>query len=160
LVLLIGPSGAGKSTFAETHFKPTEIVSSDDMRAMLSDDAGDQSASSEAFAIVAMLVKGRLRRRLVTVVDATNLHAPARLGYRRAASRYGIPTIAIAFDLPVSVYHERNATRPDRIVGELVVEDQARRMAHVLARLKDENYAAVYVIGEVDLASNVTVERA
>ena len=97
LVLLIGPSGAGKSTFAAAHLKQTEIVSSDDLRAMLTDDAGEQEASSDAFKIVGLLVNGRLRRKRMTVVDATNLHGPGRLGYRRVASRYGIPTIAIAF---------------------------------------------------------------
>ena len=29
LVVLVGPSGSGKSTFARTHFKSTEIISSD-----------------------------------------------------------------------------------------------------------------------------------
>jgi len=32
LVLLVGASGTGKSTFAEKHFKPTEVVSSDRAR--------------------------------------------------------------------------------------------------------------------------------
>jgi protein phosphatase len=37
-VVLVGPSGSGKSTFARTHFKPTEVVSSDQCRALVSDD--------------------------------------------------------------------------------------------------------------------------
>ena len=35
LVLLIGPSGSGKSTFARTHFKPTEVLSSDFCRGLV-----------------------------------------------------------------------------------------------------------------------------
>ena len=38
LVVLIGPSGCGKSTFARKHFKPTEVMSSDAFRALVSDD--------------------------------------------------------------------------------------------------------------------------
>ena len=39
LVVLIGATGAGKSTFASRWFRPTEVVSSDTCRAMVSDDA-------------------------------------------------------------------------------------------------------------------------
>jgi serine kinase of HPr protein (carbohydrate metabolism regulator) len=38
LVVLIGPSGSGKSTFARKHFRPTEVLSSDACRGMVSDD--------------------------------------------------------------------------------------------------------------------------
>jgi len=44
LVLLVGPSGCGKSSFARKHFLPTEVVSSDFCRALVSDDENDQSA--------------------------------------------------------------------------------------------------------------------
>jgi predicted kinase len=155
LVLLVGPSGAGKSTFAAAHFGPTQIVSSDAIRASLSDDAGDQGASAEAFQILAIVVNGRLRRRLTTVVDATNLRAANRKRLRRLAARYGVPSVAIAFDLPLSVYRERNARRPDRLVEDFVVDDQATRMADTLAELPEEGYFAVYVVG----TDPVTVAR-
>ena len=41
LIVLIGPSGCGKSTFARDHFLPTEVVSSDFCRALVSDDEND-----------------------------------------------------------------------------------------------------------------------
>jgi ABC-type phosphate transport system ATPase subunit len=46
LVVLIGPSGCGKSTFARKHFKPTEVMSSDGFRALVSDDENDQSSTA------------------------------------------------------------------------------------------------------------------
>jgi len=49
LVILIGPSGSGKSTFARKHFLPTEILSSDACRGMLSNDENDQTVTAEAF---------------------------------------------------------------------------------------------------------------
>ncbi len=42
LVVLVGPSGAGKTTFAR-HFKPTEVLSSDFCRGLVSDDENDQA---------------------------------------------------------------------------------------------------------------------
>ena len=38
LVVLIGASGSGKSTFAQIYFLPTEVLSSDFFRALVSDD--------------------------------------------------------------------------------------------------------------------------
>lgn len=39
MMVLIGASGAGKSPFAMRHFAPTEILSSDAMRAAVAVDA-------------------------------------------------------------------------------------------------------------------------
>ena len=47
LVLLIGASGSGKSTFARKHFKPTEVVSSDVCRGIVSDDENDQAVTPQ-----------------------------------------------------------------------------------------------------------------
>ena len=49
LVVLIGPSGSGKSTFARRHFKPTEVLSSDFCRGLVSDDENCQAATGDAF---------------------------------------------------------------------------------------------------------------
>src|SRR5215470_19378042 len=52
LVVLIGASGSGKSTFARAHFRPTEVISSDFCRALVSDDENDLSATDDAFDIL------------------------------------------------------------------------------------------------------------
>ena len=49
LVLLIGVSGSGKSYFAARHFRPSQVVSSDHCRLVVSDDENDQGATGDAF---------------------------------------------------------------------------------------------------------------
>ena len=151
-MLLVGPAGAGKSTFAAAHFRPVEIVSSDNLRGLLSNDPADQSASAEAFRILALLVEGRLKRRLTTVVEATSLRAANRARYRAIAARHGIPVIAIAFDLAEPTYHGRNRSRPNRVVEAEVIDRQVELMQHALAALPREGYSALYVIGDGDAA--------
>ena len=48
LVVLIGPSGCGKSTFARKHFKPTEVLSSDFCRGLVSDDENNYAYPVDA----------------------------------------------------------------------------------------------------------------
>ena len=43
LVVMVGASGCGKSTFARRHFRPTEVLSSDACRGMVSDDENNQA---------------------------------------------------------------------------------------------------------------------
>jgi protein phosphatase len=159
LVLLIGPAGAGKSTFARAHFAQFEVVSSDHMRQLVSNDPADQGASAEAFRVLALLINGRLKRRLMTVVDATSLRAANRRRYRQLAARYGVPVVAIAFDLAPRTYHARNRGRDGRVVEDEVVDSQVDMMAAALAALPREGYAAVHVLREADRVEDVVLER-
>lgn len=159
LVLLIGPSGAGKSTFAQVHFSATEVISSDNLRAMLADDPADQGASAEAFDLLGSIATGRLRRRLTTVVDATNLRAASRRRFRRLADRHGVPTVAIVFAFEPRFYLAHNTLRDGRTVETGVVAAQAARMPAALAALPAEGYAALYVLREPELATSVSVQR-
>src|SRR6185503_4222294 len=78
LVVLVGPSGSGKSSFARKHFRPTEIVSSDVCRGLVSDDENDQSATKPAFEVLHTIVEKRLQRERLTVVDATSVRREDR----------------------------------------------------------------------------------
>lgn len=71
VVALIGVSGSGKSTFARKHFKPTEVISSDFCRALVSDDENDQSATNDAFDVLYYIAGKRLEAGRLTVIDAT-----------------------------------------------------------------------------------------
>jgi protein phosphatase len=149
LVLLIGASGSGKSTFARKHFKSTEIVSSDALRAVVSDDEADQSASGDAFQLLRLITTKRLRRGKLTVIDATNVQAKARKSLLALAS-----AIAIVFDLPLETCLARNRSRPGRQIGPEVVEKQVADLASSLPKLTKEGFERVYVLhNEEDIDS-------
>ena len=137
LVVLIGPSGCGKSTFARKHFKPTEVMSSDGFRALVSDDENDQSSTDDAFAALHFVAARRLARAKLTVVDATNVQPEARKPLVALAREYHVLPVAIVFDLPERVCHERNR-RPDRDFGPHVIRNQRSQLHRSLRGLGRE----------------------
>ena len=114
LVVLIGASGSGKSTFAARHFQPAEVLSSDTFRLMVSDDENDQSATPDAFDVLHYIVGTRLRRGLLTVVDATNVQQAARASLIKLAKSPDVLVHANVLDVPESVPIHRHKQPPDR----------------------------------------------
>src|SRR3954464_2916180 len=78
LVVLVGVSGSGKSSFAARHFLPTEVLSSDFCRALVSAHENDQAATAAASAALHHVAGRRLAAGRFTVVDATNVQPEAR----------------------------------------------------------------------------------
>ena len=132
LVVLIGASGAGKSTFARRHFKPTETLTSDFCRALVSDNENDQSATSDAFAVLHFIAGKRLARGLLTVVDATNVQPEGRASLVELARAHYVLPVAIVFDLPLQILEERSRTRTDRDVGGHVLRNQRSQLRRSL----------------------------
>lgn len=143
LVVLIGVAGCGKSTFASRHWRETEVVSSDHCRALVADDPGDQGASADAFAVLHLIVEARLRRGLLTVVDATNVTAGARRRPLALARGRGTPPVAIVFDLPLDVCLRRNAGRSRRVDEDVVAQQYADLRAS-LPQLADEGFHTIH----------------
>ena len=100
LVVLIGPSGSGKSTFARRHFLPSEVLSSDYCRGLVSDDENNQAATKDAFEVLQFIASKRLARGHLTVVDATNVQPEARAPLVHLARQFHCLPVAIVFDLP------------------------------------------------------------
>lgn len=151
LVLLIGPAASGKSTYAARSFRPSAVLSSDALRAAVSDDPADQSASADAFRALHLLAQARLRRGLLTVVDATNLETSSRAPLLALARRFGRPAVALVFDTPLEVCLERNERRIDRRVPEAVVRRHFARSARTLAALQGEGYALIHRVNGVEV---------
>ncbi|MDR0441113.1 MAG: polynucleotide kinase-phosphatase [Candidatus Accumulibacter sp.] len=151
VVALIGASGSGKSTFAGKHFKPTEILSSDFFRGMVSDDENDQSVSKDAFEALYYLADKRLGLGRLTVIDATNVQKEARQGVLRLSRERDCHAVAIVLDMPESLCLERNQARPDRNFGNHVVKNQTAQLRRSLKGLEKEGFRFVYVLrGEAE----------
>lgn len=140
LVVLIGATGSGKSSFARKHFKPTEIISSDTCRGMVSDDENNQAASADAFALARYITSLRLKNGLLTVIDATNVQEEARRDWVKLAKEYHCLPVAIILNMPEKVCAARNALRPDRNFGAHVIPQHISQLKRSFKKLKYEGF--------------------
>ncbi|MFF2210349.1 polynucleotide kinase-phosphatase [Streptomyces antibioticus] len=163
LVVLIGASGSGKSTFARRHFKPTEVISSDFCRGLVSDDENDQSATRDAFDVLHYIAGKRLAAGRRTVVDATSVQSDARRKLVELAREHDVLPIAIVLDVPEEVCAERNAARTDRAdMPRRVIQRHIRELRRSLRHLEREGFRKVHVlrgVADVDGATVVTEKR-
>jgi protein phosphatase len=159
LAVLIGTSGSGKSTFAARHFKPTEIVSSDRARGLVDDDENSHDATDDAFRLVHFIAETRLKRRRLTVIDATNVRREDRARLVHLAKSNHALAVAIVINPGEDVAHARNALRPDRQFGPHVVRNQMRSLKSGVRRLDTEGFRYVYELRSEAEVDEVTIER-
>jgi protein phosphatase len=158
-VVLIGLSGSGKSTFARKHFKPTEILSSDYCRGMVSDDENSQAATKDAFELLHFIARKRLAAGKLTVVDATNVQRESRKPFVEIAREFHCLPVAIVLDLPERVAHDRNKTRPDRDFGPHVIRQQAQQLHRSLRGLEREGFRHVHILKSLEEVEAAVIER-
>ncbi|MEI6147723.1 MAG: polynucleotide kinase-phosphatase [bacterium] len=159
LVVLIGPSGAGKSSFARKHFRPTEVLSSDFCRGLVSDDENDQKATTDAFEVLHFVARKRLAAGKLTVVDATNVQPEARKPLVQLARDYHCIPAAIVFNLPEKVCQAHNAQRADRNFGPHVIRQQTTQLRRSLRGLQREGFRHVFVLDSVAAVDAATMQR-
>ncbi|MEU8772441.1 polynucleotide kinase-phosphatase [Streptomyces sp. NPDC048606] len=158
LVVLVGATGSGKSTFARRHFKPTEVLSSDHCRGLVSDDENDQSVSRDAFDVLHYIAGKRLAAGRLTVVDATNVQPEARRQLVRLAREHDVLPIAIVLDMPEAVCAERNAGRPDRAgLPRRVIQRHRGELRRSLRGLEREGFRKVHVLRTVEEVESAEV---
>ncbi len=160
LVVLIGPSGSGKSSFARKHFAPTEVISSDFCRGLVADDENDQSAATDAFAVLHFIAGRRLAQPRFAVVDATNVQREARRPLIELAKQHDLFPVAIVLDIPEAICQERNRSRPDRDFGPHVVRQQRSQLHKSLKALQREGFRRVAVLRSPDEVDSAEVQRA
>jgi protein phosphatase len=159
LLLLIGASSCGKSSFAKKHFLPTEIVSSDYCRALVSDDENDQSVTREAFEVLHLITAKRLALGRLTVIDATNVQPEARRPLLALALEYDVIPIAILLNLPEQICQERLKARLDRNFEAAVISQQMEHMQRSLPNLKSEGFNFIYELKTVEEIESTVIER-
>ena len=159
LVVLVGPAGSGKSTFAAAHFRPTAVVSSDQCRAMISDDPSNQRVSGDAFDLFHFIIDRRLKWRRLAVADSTALTRQARRLLLRIARDRGVPAVLLLFDVPLQTCLERDLVRPQP-VGEEVVRRQYDQLEEARKTVREEGFDQVHVLREEDLRDiRIMVQR-
>jgi protein phosphatase len=159
LVVLVGPSGSGKSTFARTHFKPTEIISSDFCRGLVSDDENSQAATNDAFDVLHFIAAKRLGAGKLTVIDATNVQPEARKSLIALAREYHCLPVALVLDIPERICRERNEARADRNFGEHVIRNQCSQLRKSLRNLEREGFRHVTIFKSPDELAGLTIRR-
>jgi alkanesulfonate monooxygenase SsuD/methylene tetrahydromethanopterin reductase-like flavin-dependent oxidoreductase (luciferase family)/predicted kinase len=142
LVVLVGASGSGKSTWAARRYRPSEIVSSDQLRGVAGSGEHDLDASADAFALLDQIVAARTRRGLNTVVDTLGLDPERRRAHLELARLTGLPAVAVLFGTDAAECRRRNRERA-RPVPAVVLDSQLRRMADVAAEVAAEGWVVV-----------------
>ena len=120
LVVLAGPSGSGKSTWAASNFEPNQIVSSDDLRAVVGEHGNDLAASADAFALLDQIVERRLARGLITVVDTLGMDRERLDRWLSIAADQGSPTHLVRFDETAAVVRKRNRSRARAVPSKVL----------------------------------------
>jgi protein phosphatase len=159
LVLLIGPSGSGKSTFARTHFKATEVLSSDFCRGLVADNENDQTVTGEAFEILHFIARKRLALGRLTVIDATNVQPESRKSLVELAREFHVLPVALVFNFSEKLCQERNRNRPDRDFGPHVIRNQSQQLRRSVRGLEREGFRHVHVFGDPADLDGLEIER-
>ena len=144
-IALIGVSGSGKSTFAQRHFLTSEVISSDACRRLVSNDENNQKATNDAFDVLHYIAAKRLKRGLLTVIDATNVQPDARKPLLWLAREYHGISVAIVLNLPEELCQERNISRTDRHLARSIIHNQATQLERSIMRLKQEGFRHIHI---------------
>ena len=159
LVVLIGPSGCGKSTFGRTHFKSTEVISSDFCRGLVSDDENNQAATNDAFDVLHYIARKRLAAGKLTVVDATNVQPESRKPLVALAKEFHVLPVALVFNFQERLCQDRNRNRPDRNFGPHVIRNQAQQLRRSLRGLEREGFRHVHIFEKPENLEGLVIER-
>ncbi|MCF6406348.1 polynucleotide kinase-phosphatase [Chitinophaga filiformis] len=157
LVVMVGASGSGKSTFARRWFANAEVVSSDACRETVSNNENNMDASEDAFDLLHYIVGKRLKRGLLTVVDATNVRPEDRKKLVALAREYHVLPAAIVLNMSEKVCLERNELRTDRNLPPHVVTSHISLLKRNVSKLREEGFRKIFELRDVEQVAGVNV---
>ena len=152
VIVLCGPAGCGKSTFANRHFRPTQVISSDFCRALVCDDERDQRYHQQTFDLVKFLMSQRLSINRLCVVDSTALTPGARKTLLDLGRKFRVRVELFMFDIPLEKCLEFNRKR-ERSVGSKVIEEHFHLFNQTRTSAGSEGFDQVLELHEDDLQS-------
>ena len=147
VVLLIGASGSGKSTLAKILANSSDqIVSSDQMRKILTGDASNIEITGKAFHVIHQIVTHRCDHDCVTIVDATNLKKGDRESMLKAArkKKEDCEAIGILIEADEETCKRRQEDRK-RTVPENVIELHQKRYQTTKGQIENENFQKLWL---------------
>ncbi|WP_165423481.1 AAA family ATPase [Ktedonosporobacter rubrisoli] len=155
LVVLCGSAGSGKSTFAHNliarhknqGLKPTVIVSSDQCRAMISDDEANQFVNRDTFDLFHFIIHKRMFQDRFTIADSTALQVEARQRLLALAQRHHYHTCLFIFNIPPALCIQRDQQR-QRLVGEQVIAYHTNLLQQALLDAPKENWNQLHILDE------------
>ncbi|MBL4658855.1 MAG: polynucleotide kinase-phosphatase [Alcanivoracaceae bacterium] len=159
LIAMIGISSSGKSSFVKKHFLQYESVSSDQCRGIVSNDENNLKVTADAFEMLDYIVRKRLKRGLLTVLDATHVQPDSRKSILQAARDYHCLPVAIVLNPPMEVIEERHENREDREFSKRVLANQQRQLKRTIRFLKKEGFRYIYKLNSIEEIDNVEIIR-
>jgi len=159
LVVLIGASSSGKSTFAKKHFAAHEIISSDYCRTIVSGSEYTLDANQDTFDLLHYIVDKRLKRGLLTVVDATNVQSESRKALLRIARRHHVLNVGIVLNMSERLCNDRNKVRTDRDLKSHVIRHQQRSLRNSFRRFEKEGFKHLYEFKSPEQVAKVEITR-
>ncbi len=147
LVVLCGPSGCGKSNFASSNFPETYIISTDNIRALISDNPRNLSINQETFGLAHHLTRLRLKSGRPTIFDSTAVKAFSRRTLLAIAREFAYKTLLLIFDTPEELCRTRDARRtyPPPVGGQ-VIAVQYQDFLQTFKDCPDEGFNSIIIL--------------
>jgi len=151
LVVLCGPAGSGKSYFAQKYFRPSQIVSSDACREIISDNPMNQAVSPDAFELMYQIIGYRLKYNRLVVADATHLLPSYRTPLLKLAKEFDRPIFLILFETSLEECLRNNASRMHQVPAD-IVGSQVEKFSRVREQISAEPYTGVISLRSEEVA--------
>lgn len=159
LVLLIGAACAGKTTFVQRNFQSTEVISIDALQRAIGDDETDRTAGDDALDLLHRIAAMRLKRGLLTVVDAAALHPDQRRPLLRIARDLYAQPVAIVFDSPEDLSQSRAQANPDGVHPPEGIHRRIQPVERSLEKIRNEGIGSVFRFASVEEMDHAVVRR-